>query len=233
MAGRRLVTWLLVIVVLVIGAVIVAPAVVAWRVEAAIAQEFPGSASVDVRVRTAPWRLIRGTLDRVEVDARRAPTGGIIADRLSVRLRDVHLDLSRLMLERTLAVARVGDGEGMVVLGHEDLARYLATAKGLGRAVVTLAGGVVTIEGDVRVGVTDLRARLEGRLVVVSPTTVDLHVQTLTVSGVEIPEETGRVLVSGLNPLITLQGLPVPIRIESVAVEEGKVHMRLRVGDRI
>jgi hypothetical protein len=136
------------------------------------------------------------------------------------------------MLERTLAVARVGDGEGMVVLGHEDVARFLVTARGVGRAVVTLASGVVTIEGDVRVGVTDLRARLEGRLVVTSPTTVDIRVQTLTVSGVEIPEEIGRVLVSGLNPLITLQGLPVPIRIESVAVEEGKVHMRLRVGDR-
>jgi len=40
-------------------------------------------------------------------------------------------------------------------------------------------------------------------------------------------------LVSGLNPLISLHGLPVPIRIESVAVEEGKVHMRLRAGDRI
>ena len=121
----------------------------------------------------------------------------------------------------------------MVLLRHEDLARYLAAAKGVGRAVVTLASGVVTIEGDVRVGAADLRARLEGRLVVVSPTTVDLHVQTLTVSGVEIPAEIGRVLVSGLNPLITLQGLPVPVRIESVAVEEGKVHMRLRVGDRI
>ena len=96
---RRKITWLLVIlVVLVTGAVIVAPAVVAWRVEAAIAQEFPGTTDVDVRVRTAPWRLIIGTFDHVEVEARRAPTGGIIADQLSVRLRDVQLDLSRLML---------------------------------------------------------------------------------------------------------------------------------------
>jgi hypothetical protein len=232
MAGRRLVTWLLVIVVLVTGAVIVAPALVAWRVEAAIAQELPGTASVDVRVRTAPWRLIRGTLDRVEVEARRALLGEIIADQLSVRLRDVQLDLSRLMLERTLAVARVGDGEGMVVLGHEDVARFLVTARGVGRAVVTLAGGVVTIEGDVRVGTVDLRARLEGRLVVSSPTTVDLHVQTLTVSGVEIPEEIGRVLVSGLNPLITLRGIPLPVRIESVAADEGQVRIHVRVGDR-
>lgn len=233
MAGRRLVTWLLVIVVLVIGAVIVAPAVVAWRVEAAIAQEFPGTASVDVRVRTAPWRLIRGTLDSVEVEARRAPTGAIIADQLSIRLRDVHIDISSLMREGVLAGTRVGEGEGMVVLGHEDVERFLATARGVGRPVVTLAGGVVTIEGDVRVGTVDLRARLEGQLVVSSPTTVDIRVQTLTVSGIEIPEEIGRMLVGNLNPLISLHGLPMPIRIESVAVEEGKVHMRLRVGDRI
>ncbi len=233
MAGRRLVTWLLVIVVLVIGAVIIAPIVVAWRVEAAIAENFPGTTDVDVRVRTAPWRLIRGTLDSVEVEARRALLGEIIADQLSVRLRDVQLDLSRLMLERTLAVARVGDGEGMVVLGHEDVARFLATARGVGRPVVTLAGGVVTIEGDVRVGTVDLRARLEGRLVVSSPTTVDIRVQTLTVSGIEIPEEIGRMLVGNLNPLITLRGIPLPVRIESVAADEGQVRIHVRVGDRI
>ena len=109
----------------------------------------------------------------------------------------------------------------------------LAVTLGLaGTAVVTLAGGVVTIEGDVRVGTVDLRARLEGRLVVSSPTTVDLHVQTLTVSGVEIPEEIGRMLGGNLNPLITLRGIPLPVRIESVAADEGQVRIHVRVGDR-
>src|SRR3972149_2739060 len=99
------------------------------------------------------------------------------------------------------------------------------------RAVLRLDGGVITIEGDVRLGVVDLRVRMEGRLVVASPTTVDLYVQTLTVSGVQIPREIGSVLVSSLNPLITLDGMPVPMRIESVAVEGGQVRLSVRIGE--
>jgi len=129
------------------------------------------------------------------------------------------------------AITRVGRGEGEVTLAQEDVQAFLASAKGVRRAVLRLDGGVITIEGDVRLGVVDLRVRMEGRLVVASPTTVDLYVQTLTVSGVQIPREIGSVLVSSLNPLIALEGMPVAMRIESVAVEGGQVRLSVRIGE--
>src|SRR3990172_4249569 len=94
-----------------------------------------------------------------------------------------------------------------------------------------IAGRLAIEQLSLRLGAVDLRVRMEGRLVVASPTTVDLYVQTLTVSGVQIPREIGSVLVSSLNPLIALEGMPVAMRIESVAVEGGQVRMSVRIGE--
>ena len=229
----RLVTWLLaILVVLATAILIVAPAALAWRLRTAIAQALPGPEAVKVDVRVSPWYVISGRLDQVNIEARRTVVGQLPVDQLSLRLRDVRLDASRLVFETALAISHVGDGEGVVILRQEDLERFLADAKGVSRPVVRLGGGLVTIEGDVRLATFELHARLEGGLAVASPTTVNLHVQALTVSGVEIPREIGAALISGFNPLITLEGFPLPVRIESVDVNAGQVRLMLRVGDR-
>jgi len=223
-------TWVVAVVVvagLTIG--VVAPLAVGWRLETVIAQAMGGHPQVDVQVRASPWGLVAGSLIAVDVTARGARLGQLPVSSMILRLRAVEVGFGRLVRGDPGALSRVDRGDGDLVLSRADLEGFLASVKGMQRAEVGLQAGVVTIEGDVRVGSLDLRARLEGRLVVASPTTVDLYVQTLTVSGVEIPREIGGVLVSSLNPLISLEGLPVPLRIESVAVEDDQVRMTVRV----
>lgn len=228
----RLAVWLFTaLAVVVILAVALAPTVLAWRLRAAVASSFAGSPQVSVQVSAAPWAIVTGALDGVTIEVRRAIAGQLPIDQLSLRLEDVDVDPGRLLRGAASAVTRVGRGEGEVTLAQEDVQAFLASAKGVQRTVLRLDAGVITIEGDVRLGAVDLRMRIEGRLVVASPTTVDLYVQTLTVSGVQIPREIGSVLVSSLNPLIALDGMPVPLRIESVAVEGGQVRLSVRIGE--
>ena len=231
-ARSRLVVWLFTaLAVIVILAVALAPTVLSWRLRTAVARSFAGSPQVSVQVNAPPWAIVTGALDALNLNVRRAIAGRLAIEQLSLRLEDVKVDPGRLLRGDASAITRVGRGEGEVTLAQEDVQTFLASAKGVRRAVLRLDAGVITIEGDVRLGAVDLRVRMEGRLVVASPTTVDLYVQTLTVSGVQIPREIGSVLVSSLNPLITLDGMPVPMRIESVAVEGGQVRLSVRIGE--
>ncbi len=226
----RLAVWLFTAAaVVVIIAVAAAPAVVSWRLRAVVAQGLSGTPTISVRVRAQPWAVVTGALGGVAIDVHQAIVGRLPVDRLALRLRDVTVDPGRLLRGDPSALVAVGGGEGEVTLTQRDIETFLAAAKGVRRVVLRLQRGVVAVEGDVTVATLDFRVRMEGRLVVASPTTVDLYVQTLTVSGVEIPQEIGTVLVAGLNPLIALDGLPVPLRIETVAVEDGKVRMTVRV----
>jgi len=226
----RLAVWLFTaLAVVVIFGVALAPAIQALLLRNVVADSFSGSPQVNVRVQAPPWALVTGSLPAVTIDVRHALLGRLPIERLALRLQDVDVDPARLIRGDPSAVTRVGRGEGEVILTQKDVEAFLATAKSVQRAVLRLEGGVVAVEGDVRLGQLDLRARMEGRLVVASPTTVDLYVQTLTVSGVEIPREIGGVLVSSLNPLISLDQIPFPVRIESVAVEGGQVRLTVRI----
>ncbi|MDR7474366.1 MAG: DUF2993 domain-containing protein [Armatimonadota bacterium] len=232
-ARARLAVWLFTaFAVVLILAVALAPAVLAWRLRLAVTPSLAGPARVSVHVDAPPWSIITGRLDAVTLEARRAMAGQLPLERLTLRLEEVRVDPTRLWRGEGLPLVQVGRGEGEIILTQEDLRRFLVSARGVQQASLRLDGGAVTVEGDVRVGVVDLRMRLEGRLVPASPTTVDLYVQTLTVSGVELPREIGSVLVSRLNPLISLDGLPLPLWIASVAVEGGEVRVRVGVGER-
>src|SRR3972149_6077756 len=231
-ARSRLAVWLFTaLAVVVILAVALAPTGLSWRLRTAVGRSFAGSPEGSGQGKAAPWGMVRGAVDGVTIEVRRAIAGRLPIEQLSLRLEDVDVDPGRLLRGDTSVITRVGRGEGEVTLSQEDVQTFLASAKGVRRAVLRLDAGVITIEGDVRLGAVDLRVRMEGRLVVASPTTVDLYVQTLTVSGVQIPREIGSVLVSSLNPLITLDGMPVPMRIESVAVEGGQVRLSVRIGE--
>ncbi len=213
----------------VVVVIVAAPAVLAWRLESAIADSLAGAPEVHVQLDTAPWRVWGGSVSAMDVEVRRARLGQVPVDRMVLHLRDVDVNLPRAVRGEAGALERVAGGAGEIVLSRDDMERFLDGVKGIRHAAVQLEAGLATIEGDVSVGSLDLRVRLEGRLVVASATAVDLYVQTLTVSGVQIPKEIGGVLASSLNPLLALEGLPVPVRIESVAVEHGQVRMVVRV----
>lgn len=221
--------WLLAVAVAVaVLAMVAIPGVIAARLEGALRPTLPGG-RISVRVQGPPWRLLAGSFTVLQIEALGAEINQLRVQRLFLRLGDTRVPLGPLFRGGTVSVRSAAGGEGQITLTRENVQQYLSRSKGVQRPSVTMEEGVIIIEGDVRVGELDLRARIVGRLVIASPHTVDLHVQELTVSGVEIPREVGALLVASFNPLINLEGLPVPARVSSVAVEGGQVTMMVRV----
>lgn len=210
------------------------PSLVAWRLEAALARSLQGRPAVAVR--TTPAGALTGRLRQVRADVRGAVVNRIPVDRLRVDLRGVEVDASRLYLRRQFVLRAVASGEGEVVLTQADLQRLLRETKGVSAAAVTLDDGMVTVEGDVRLEgfarELPLHVRLEGRLVATGPTTVGLHVRTLTLSGLVVPGEFGNALVGAINPLLDLRDLPVPARITDVRVDDGAARIAVAVTTR-
>ncbi|MDQ7829801.1 MAG: DUF2993 domain-containing protein [Armatimonadota bacterium] len=210
------------------------PSLVAWRLEAALARSLQGRPQVVVR--TTPGGAVTGRLRQVRADVRSAVVNRIPVDRLRIDLRGVEVDASRLYLRRQFVLRAVASGEGEVVLTQADLQRLLRETKGVSAAAVTLDDGMVTVEGDVRLEgfarELPLHVRLEGRLVATGPTTVGLHVRTLTLSGLVVPGEFGNALVGAINPLLDLRDLPVPARITDVRVDDGAARIAVAVTTR-
>ncbi len=216
------------------------PSVVAWRLEHTSPLSGNGASSL-VEVSGSPG-VLSGRLDRVNIRMGGAKVGDLPADEISLHLHNVVLDVPRLLVRKELVVSRMGTGDGIIVLSKENLQDFLASVWGVQNMVVTLENDMVIIEGDARALALGQRslgprdplappsARLEGRLMVSSPTTIGLQVQTLTLRGLVAPLDIRNALVSRLNPLITLRGLPVLARIRSVAVREGTVRLILQVG---
>src|SRR3972149_7352121 len=162
-ARSRLAVWLFTaLAVIVILAVALAPTVLSWRLRTAVARSFAGSPQVSVPVNAPPWAIVTGALDALNLNGRPAIAGRLAIEQLSLRLEDVKVDPGRLLRGDASAIMRVGRGEGEVTLAQEDVQTFLASAKGVRRAVLRLDAGVITIEGDVRLGAVDLRGRMEG-----------------------------------------------------------------------
>ncbi len=216
------------------------PSAVAWRIGKT--RSFSESRSVIVDV-SGSTRLLSGRLDGVYIRMRGVEVGDLPADEISLRLHNLVFDVPRLLVRNEWVVSRMGAGDGVIVFGKKNLQDFLASAWGVQNPVVTLENDVVIIEGDARALAFSPRssgprdpaaplpsARLEGRLIVTSPTAVGLEVRSLTLIGPVVPPDLRNAPKSGLHPLITLRDLPVPARIQSVAVREGTIRLMVLVG---
>jgi hypothetical protein len=87
--------------------------------------------------------------------------------------------------------------------------------------VVKFADGLVRVTGTV--SVLDARADVTvvGHLVVRDARQIVLDVDTLNVVGLAVPSGVANVLITPLNPLLTVDTLPIPLRLTSVDVKEG------------
>jgi hypothetical protein len=113
-------------------------------------------------------------------------------------------------------------GPGQVVLRvHErDLAKYLE-GKGIRNARVRLREGRLMLEGTVLLLNAQVLVTIEGDLSVRNGREVVLTVQTLAIGGVGMPEEVATVLLAQVNPLLTVEHLPVPVRLREITAEHG------------
>ncbi len=127
----------------------------------------------DVTFRGFPFvtQAVRGKFGSVDITARDVERGGVRFDRIDARLEGVHINFSKALRGKVVAVP-INQGEATVRLRYADLADYLSTKPGNIRLVVRGAQtfvtssfgvpnvGSVEVEGTPSVTVTSTSVRV-------------------------------------------------------------------------
>lgn len=201
--------------------VAVFPVVLRWRLEAGLRTAVHARA-VSIGYTGGPVAFSRGRFASLHLRLRRAALDGLTVDDFRGDFTDVTADAQALW-RGDLVVRHIGGGHATLTLREEDLARYLLDRRGIRSPVVRLANGIVTLGGQVNVLNTQLDVRLQGRLSIVDGRRVVLDAQTLSIGGLELPSEIAGAVVAAVNPLMTVENFPLPLKLVDVTVDGGAI----------
>lgn len=192
----------------------------AWRLEGSLRRSL-ATPYVGVRLVGWPTALITGQYVRVSVVAHRASVGRLAVDEFAVHLRGVRLDMLRAVLFGRFVVRRVDGGQATIRLLQEDVRQALEDRPYVEGATVKFANSLVHVAGTVTVAGAKVDVDLAGALVLSDSRQVVLHVETMNVRGVSLPPGVANLVIAPLNPLLSVDALPVPLRLVGVEVRDG------------
>jgi hypothetical protein len=209
-------------VVLTVGA---PSALVARQMTAAVRAHVEPGGSVRVRVRATAWGLVQQRLDRVQIEARGIRLGDLVADHLSAELVGVRFTRQ----PEGWTPSRVQSGEAMAGIGGARLERFLLE-RGLEQPRVVVEPSGVTVEAAMPAGAVRVPFRLRGRFEAAGRD-LRFRATSLEVSGTELPQPLADTLVGLAQPVISLSRLPIPMVVDRVATEPGRVVVRARAAE--
>lgn len=216
---RRLAAVLLAIIITVSVPAVAVPTMLRWRVQAALHRDLAAEA-VTVRLLGAPTAVLTGRFRRLQLRVQRAHINTLVVQELSGEFAPVQIDSRAAWRDGRLVVHYLGPGQVVLRVHERDLAKYLE-GKGIRNARVRLREGRLMLEGTVLLLNAQVPVTIEGDLSIRNGREVVLTVQTLAIGGVGMPEEVATVLLTPVNPLLTVEHLPVPVRLREITAEHG------------
>lgn len=178
---------------------------------------------VSVRATAGPVAVFQGRLARLRVRAADAKFDGTAVDEVVLDLRGVRVDPGRAF-QGQLVLRGVERGTAVLVIGEARLREYLES-RGVQGAAVQLDDGVLRVTGRVTVLNALVDIALRAGLALRDGTRLDLDVQELRVSGLEVPRDVGNALASSVNPLLTAPQEPVRLRFTGVGIDAGTARL--------
>lgn len=195
-------------------------AFVRHQVAASIHPQLGPPGQLTVRARTTAWSLARGRVDHLDIEARDLSLGQVSARRFRASMAGVETAGSG---PGGAAIRSVESGSAELEIGQPDLERLLAD-HGIVGPVVTIDADGFTAMGLLRAGPFAGPARVRGQFYAVSGTDLHFRVTSLAVNGTELPPALANAaLAVASQPILSLRGLPVPVQIERVISETGRV----------
>jgi hypothetical protein len=178
---------------------------------------------VSVRTTAGPVAVFQGRLARLRVRAADATFDGTAVDEVVLDLRGVRVDPGRAF-QGDLVLRGVEGGTAVLVIGEARLREYLES-RGVQGAAVQLDDGVVRVTGRVTVLGALVDVALRAGLALRDGARLDLDVQELRVSGLEVPRDVANALASSVNPLLTAPQEPVRLRFTGVGIDRGTARL--------
>jgi hypothetical protein len=176
-----------------------------------------------VRVTGGPLGIFQGRLARLRVRARDAKFDGTTVDEVTLDLRGVSVD-PRRAFRGDLLLRGVDGGRAVLLVGEARFREYLES-RGVQGAAVQLDDGAVRVTGRVTILNALVEVTLRAGLVIRDGVRLDLDVQELRVSGLEVPRDVGNALASSVNPILTAPQQPVRLRFTGVGVDGGTARL--------
>jgi hypothetical protein len=175
-----------------------------------------------VRIReTSDAALVAGHIHCIEVDGWNVDAGR------QIELESLHLELHDLRYhpapEETLSV---GESHLVLQLTEQALNAYLRRQNPDSPIEITLNGGTVTLKGSMSLLGVPTPLVATGRLEIVEHTRLDYRVETVHLSDDPIPGIGPEYVESHLNPLLNVSRLHLPLRLDDVEVQPGRLVVR-------
>lgn len=197
------------------------------RIRQALAAGLEEAGSLEVRVEARPgWRVLAGSIDRLEIEGRGLRSGELVADRLSVVGEAIQLDMARLAGARQLAVSSAGRLDLEMTLSEDALNRFLQATNDLARLLhVQLLPEGARLLLDAELQGQRVRIALNSQLQVQPGNVVAVIPDRLAIEQ-NGGEALALDLAGGNTPLaVQLGALPVPVELDRVTVAEGELHL--------
>lgn len=203
------------------------PGVVGVRLERAIAKGVEGVDSVHVYLRTFPaLALAAGRVDLLRIDARNLIVSGLRVQRLFVDVEGADIDVRGVLRGRGLQLRDVRQSNLTVIVAEDDLNAYLHSRDGMLNALsVRLRPGAASVDGRVTLLGLGVDVALDGRFVVEGGARLRYVVDKFRVGGAVVPEIIKNELVKRVDLSLDVSGLPVPVVLREVSVQDGVVYV--------
>ncbi|HEY3247893.1 MAG TPA: DUF2993 domain-containing protein [bacterium] len=216
---------LVVIAVLIAIAAAAVPVYVQTRLAAALRASL-GARRVAVTVRAGPRAALAGRFDRLILTAEEFRAGALPIQRLHADLTGVELDRGRLQKGGELVLRHLEAGTAEATVTEAGLQEFLASGGTLHNVQVRLAGGEATVRGTIRILAADVSAMMRGTFVIRDGRRVVFQVREISIGNIPLAPDIGRALSAAMNPLVTADDFPIPLRFTEVSASDGELVLR-------
>ncbi len=211
-------------------AILVAIALGVWAPSAIIQRQMASvlrahlepDGAVRVRVRATVWGLAQQRVERMHVDASGIRLGDLAADRLRADLAGVAF----LRSAGGWTPTGVRSGEATAEIGRVRLEQFLRD-RGVAGPSVQVAPSGVSVSGEMPAGGVRVPFKLQGQFEAAGRD-LRFRVATLEVGGTEVPRQLADTLMGLVKPVISLSRLPIPLVVDRVTAEDGRLIVRAR-----
>jgi len=222
---KRLNLILLIIGVLVIGAEFFLPKTLTNIVTQGLSSAV-SSRELSAKLTKSPAVLmLAGRFSSIVMDAKDAKIDKILIHDIHVSMKDIELDMSKLFLEKKIALKKAGDIKLTAVINQGDLANYLNTSvKGVNNASVTITPEKTVVGSQWTIGgLAKIDVRLEGKIISEKEKIKFIPDQFLiNSSSVNTSSLFGGTLMSEIVVLDSSK-LPFGVAVRDVIMQNGKV----------
>jgi LmeA-like phospholipid-binding len=165
--------------------------------------------------------IVAGRVRCIEIDGWNVRAGH------QIELESLHLELHELHYHPAPdETVSVGESHLVIQLTQEALNEYLRRQEPDHPTDVTLNAGSVTLKGSMDLLGVPTPLVTSGRLEIVEHTRLDFRADTVQLSGDPIPGIGAAYVESHLNPLLNIKRLHVPLRLDEVETQPGRLVVR-------